>query len=347
MGLRNALRLLDTTDDVSDPRHGSGPMIASPWSTGSLESLIWTDLGFDVDLIPPTRREAMRIPAFARARNIIATTLARLPLIVLAGDVELPAPPSWPTRTDQLSSPFHRMLWTIDDHLFYGESLWSRTNGVDGFPLSMSRVPYWDWQVDDDRRILVDGVPQAADQVVFLPGPHEGVLDYGDTAIRAATITEANAQATAARPFRVELHQTTDEPLSDDDIARLVARCKAALATNDGILFTNNAVEAKVHPFDSSQLLVEGRNANDVNMARLASIPAALVDATSAGSSLTYETIEGRNQQAVDYGFAAYAAAICARLSMDDIVPRGQRVVFDLADLVGLHPAATGPTLTD
>lgn len=347
MGLRDTLAAIGLAPAAAGP-HRHRPAIASPWSTGTLETLIWADaLGVDVDMLPPSRAEAMAVPAFGRARNIIATTLARLPLEVLAGDTPVDPQPSWPTRTDQLSSPFHRMLWTIDDLLHYGESLWVRDNGADGFPLSMSRVPYWEWEVDADRQITVAGNPVDADQVVYLPGIHDGVLDHGRRAIRAASMLEASALATSQRPFRVELHQTTDEPMDDAQIAALVTAAKTALSTNDGILFTNSAIEAKVHPFDSSVLLVEGRNANDVNMARLASVPAALVDATSAGSSLTYETIEGRNQQAVDYGFAAYAAAVTSRLSMDDVVPRGQRVAFDLADLVGLHPHTTGPTLTD
>ena len=82
-------------------------------------------------------------------------------------------------------------------------------------------------------------------------------------------------------------------------------------------------------------------------MARLVGLPASLVDATAAGASLTYETSAGRNQQAVDYGFAAYMAALAGRLSMDDVVPRGQHVAWDLSDLTGLATTPTGPTLED
>jgi hypothetical protein len=194
---------------------------------------------------------------------------------------------------------------------------------------------------------MVNDGPADAGAVIYLPGPHEGILNFAPGAIRGASILETSALETSRRPFRVELHQTTDEPMPAAEIDALIAKARQALATNDGILYTNAALTAIVHNYDSSQLLVEGRNANDVNMARLVGLPANLIDANTAGSSLTYETSAGRNQQAVDYGFAAYMASVAARLSMDDVVPHGSRVAWDLADLTGLSTTPTGPTLED
>jgi hypothetical protein len=350
MGISNALRLFDRAGATTDHPTPKRPDIASPWSDGTLESLIWSDLlGLDLSVLPPTRGEGMSVAALARARNILCPVIARCPLVNLRVDEAVDPQPAWMQRTDQLSSPFHRMLWTVDDQLWYGESLWYRDENstVDGRPLKMTRVPYWEWDVNADNQIEIAGDVAAADQVVYLPGPHEGILNFGGRAIRGATLSETSALAVSQRPFRVELHQTTDEPMDDDEIARLVSTAKVALSTNDGILFTNNALQAIVHPFDSSQLLVEGRNANDVNMARLASLPASLVDANTAGSSLTYETSAGRNQQAIDYGFAAYQSAIASRLSMDDVVTHGTRIAFELTDLVDVNLSTTGPPTED
>jgi hypothetical protein len=322
------------------------PQIASPFTDRSaLETIVWADL-FGVDTIPPTRAEALSVPAVWRGRNIVATTVARSPLVVYRADVEVVPQPTWTQRTDGLSSPFSRMLWTVDDLVFYGESLWLVTRGAEDAVLTAERVPYGDWELDEHRRILVNGAPVPAGRAVYIPGPHEGILAYNGRAIRSAALLERSALDTAMTPFKLELHQTNDATMTDAEIDALVSRARTALASHGGILWTNQALEAKVHPVDSSQLLIEGRNAA-VDAARLVGVPAATVDANTAGASLTYETSQGRNAEAYDYGFAAYMAAIAARLGMDDVVPRGCRTAFDLQELVGPAISLTGPVTED
>ena len=68
-----------------------------------------------------------------------------------------------------------------------------------------------------------------------------------------------------------------------------------------------------------------------------------MLDATTAGASLTYETVAGRNAKFIDYGVALYLEPIEARLSMDDVVPRGQRVAFDLSDFTAARAGSDRP----
>ena len=145
----------------------------------------------------------------------------------------------------------------------------------------------------------------------------------------------------------MELHQTTDLELTDDERRELVSATRRALADNNGILFTNAAIETKDHVVDSHELLIDGRNASAVNIARVVSIPAAMIDATTAGASLTYETTEGRNAEWIDYGLSLYLNAVESRLSMDDIVPSGTSVAFDTAELTSLTVPATGQPKED
>jgi hypothetical protein len=79
----------------------------------------------------------------------------------------------------------------------------------------------------------------------------------------------------------------------------------------------------------------------------VASMPAAMVDATTAGASLTYETTAGRNAELLDYGLNLYMDAITARLSMDDVVTPTQSVRFDTTQLRAAQPSPTGPTTED
>jgi hypothetical protein len=265
MGIRNAIavwRNSPVATPVGAPIVGTSPrqQIASPWATGDLTKIVWADI-FGLDLIPPTREQAMQVASLARAVNLFKTTIARCPLVGMTRDVPMPENPLWTQRTDGITSPFHRMLWTVDDHIFNGESLWIRTNNADGSLKEADRMPFEEWSVDSIGRILINGEPAGADEVIYLPGPHEGILRFGTKAIRSAAAVETSALDTALHPFRVHLHQTTDEEMSAKDKAELIANARAALYENFGVMFTNSAVTAELMTFDSSQLLVEGRNA--------------------------------------------------------------------------------------
>ena len=67
-----------------------------------------------------------------------------------------------------------------------------------------------------------------------------------------------------------------------------------------------------------------------------------MLDATTEGASLEYQTATARNQQWIDYGLSLYMDAIESRLGMDDVVPAGQRVAFDTAHLTTPTAGATG-----
>jgi hypothetical protein len=340
-------------DPPDDPTYRTGIAAPPDWGDGSeLAKLWWSDV-FGPDVVANfgwiDRHRALGVPALLRARNLLCTTIARMPLQALRTDEVVDPQPGWTTRTDGTSSPFHRMTWTVDDLLFYEGSLWRGERTADGREfLTLTRVPYHRWNLDDTgREFIIDEAPANQDDLVFIPGFSEGILVTSQTAIRTAADLSAQAADSARVPFKLELHQTTADVLTDDEISALIRRAREALASNSGVLYTNAAVEARVHPVDAQQLLIDGRNASAVDMARIASLPAALVDATTAGASLTYETTQGRNQQAVDYGLAAYMAAVTSRLSLDDVVPRGQRVAFQSGDFQALTGNPTGPPVAD
>lgn len=357
MGLLDALRLNRTAAgaDVGDAI--PLPQIASPFAGPShLHSLPWADiLGEELHLV--TRGTAMAVPAVARARQLICSSIARCPLTVWRADVQLTgdAEPTWVHRTASGVSPFHRMLWTVDDLFHFGWSLWTVDRGADRQVLDVARVPFEWWNVDDDGVISVNynGADETfypnANEVVLIPGPHEGILSFGASAIRHAHALNHAAQRAAEVPSaNVELHYTGDRQLTDTEIESLLSWwVKARQGENGGVAFTNKWTEVKEHGAPKEQLLLEGRNYAAVDIARIAGIPASMIDATTATASLTYETTEGRNGEFIDYGLAQYMTAIAARLSADDVVPRGQSVRFDTSELRDLAPVSTGPTTQD
>lgn len=345
------------------------PQVQS-WTSSTLDAVVWADI-LGSDVVPATRAAAMAVPAVARARHLIAGSVGRLPLEAYRGADRIDPQPYWMQGSDgQLGdlsgddldrlalegqSSYQRMLWTIDDLLFYGESLWlaTRLDTEDDRPTRLARLPWESWsrvyKESEHRYTFVDayGDPLPAGRVVYIPGPHEGILNFAQRTIRSATALELSVAEFTKRPFRVELHQTTDIELTSTERGELIAATRGALADNGGILFTNAAIETKLHPVDSAELLIDGRNASAVDVARDTSLPAAMLDATTPGASLEYATLTGRNQQFIDYSLSLYMDPVEARLSMDDVLPAGQRAAFDAATLTALDAPTTGAPTED
>lgn len=116
---------------------------------------------------------------------------------------------------------------------------------------------------------------------------------------------------------------------------------EARRGENGGVAFANQSIEVQELGKANTDLLVQGRNAAAVDIARAAGVPAMMIDAGTAGTgTITYRNQQARNTELVDYALAPYMAAIAARLGLDDVVPRGTAVAFDLTDL-------TSPTVGD
>lgn len=357
MGVMRALRLVRDTDTNGGVIEAAAlnPVrreILSPWQPepNQLQSIVWADILGLANVIC-TRAEAMQIPAVAKGRHVIAPKIAGAPVRAIRFDAatstDVPQPtPYFMTRTDRSVSPWHRMTWTVDDLIFYGWSLWRCERGADGFPLWADRVNPQHWSFDDNYNVTINDKPVDQSTVVLIPGPHEGIVNFGRVAIRhARQLLDAAAKAGATPSPTMELHQTAGDPLLDDEIDELVdGWAKARTGANGGVGFTNQSIETKEHKSIDGALLIDGRNAAAVEMARILGISAAMVDATVPKSSLTYETTKGRGLEHTEYGTEPYSEAIAARLSMDDIVPRGWRQRFDIAEDIAPEPTPTGPT---
>ena len=334
------------------------------WTNGDVLADVAFNLGLDPRNFPLSRAAAMSVPAMARARNLTCGTVAAQPLEALRGATPTDPQPYWCQGTDgqtgtltreQLvrwrlgpQSPYGRMLWTVDDLLFQGESMWLTTARLStGQPSRFLRLPYDVWEVQPDGTVTdPDSQPFNLDDLVWFDGANEGVLSYGANTLRIAAELEANARDVAMRPLRLEAHQTTDAELTPTERRDITTSIRTAMRDNDGVIFTNNAIELVEHRVDSDALQLGARNASALDVARDANMPALMIDATAQGASLEYQTATGRNQEWLDLGLSIYFDPITSRLSMDDIVPAGQRIAFDLSDLTAPTGSATGyPTI--
>lgn len=338
--------------------------IASPFAADDhLATVTWRNLIPEAALLPVSREEAMSVPAIARARHVLTSTLARVPVVAasLTPDgrrggllAEQPAMLRQFDRPGRVSR-FVQLVWTVDDLIFHGRSYWyAVSRGADGKPLALRRYAHHRVQVTPATKtapagVTVDGSPADLDRLVIIDGPHEGILTFGASSIRTASSLERSAARVAVNPVpAIELHATTDYPYTDDEIDALIARWVTARSgENGGVGWTSVGIEAKPHGAPAEHLLTSGRNASAVDAARLVSVPADVVDASPEHASMTYANVEARNRTLIDYGLASYAAAIEARLSLDDILPNGTGAFFLLDQLTEPSAqAASAPSPT-
>lgn len=304
---------------------------ADALSTFTLEHL------FDVDYINVDRERAMALGAVAKGRQLITGQISTFPLVHMTGNKRTPAQPLI-VRQPEVGRPLHTSLtWWVDSLIFYGR-VWLRvveryadsTNG--GRPSRLQWVPEWSATVDKAGRLVkAFGSDVAQRDVVRIDGPHEGLLNFGASLIREAISVDLAAANAAENPVpSINLHQTAGEPLAKEAIDELLTRWRAARTKRGGgVGFTNASIEAEAMGQPVEQLLIEGRNAAALNLARAMGLPAWAVDASVQGTSLNYTSVTGRSRELIDYTLKPYMAAIEGRLSLDDVLPAGQWCRFD------------------
>jgi len=338
---------------VPDALPGKKAVLAppSPWTPSTLpNNVVFADIYGQPDLLVD-RTQAMSVPAIAKARHLVCTTLSRQPLRQYRDAVEVKAQPAWLYRTNTQTPPQLRMLQTLDDVFFYGWSLWAVERGSEGQVIDATRVPQDRWDFDDRGRVMVDDGYVSNEQVVLIPGPFEGVLAAGARSISGALALEAQWTSRVKNPVPVtELHNNdANEPLAPDESKALVQGYNDNRRNSpDGMtVYTPANIDLRVHGDTAVNLFVEGRNAIALDVARLTGIPAVMLDASQVSASLTYNTTEQGRNDFVDALTNMWAAPIEARLSMDDVCPRGTRVAFDLSNLLAIPQATTGPATED
>lgn len=324
--------------------------IASPWnSPNHLKQIVLTDLLGDSVQFPLSRIDAMRVPSIAKARSLICGTAAHLPLIAYRGGTEMGEQPTWLYRTDSPVSPQQRMLWTMDDLFLHGWSLWAVQRGSGDQITDAMRVPLDWWELDDDGQVLVseDGdefKPVSASEVILFSGPQEGMVDLAARAIRAYKDLENTRASRLRNPIAsIVLHATEEMNLTDEEVQELVNDYADSHSSSGlAISWLPHNVNVEEHGEASPDLFLQVENAINVQIAQFANIPATLLDAAIEGSSsLTYQNTHQTRSWFLDTALNYWLSPVESRLSMDDCVPRGQAVHFDVSSLTTFPPEPT------
>lgn len=299
-----------------------------------------------------SREAALQVPAVAKVRNVLTTTIAPLPLRVLNKDGILAEQPSWAYRTDGDETPFNRMFNIVQDLLFDGLSILAVQRGTAGQVLAMAHVSRGRVSTDGNGALLIDGQHVDESAVVFIKAPYNGILRDGSATIAGARDLELAWQGRSRNPIplvHIQRDDTGEGPLTNEERKALIDGYRAARQDVDGaILFTEGGYTVTALGTAEADLFESGRNAATTSIGQISNVRASMLDGTLAdSSSLTYVTSEGERSAFLVFDIPFYTSVIEQRLSQDDVVPAGQRVRFDMTALQTVNPPATGAPLED
>lgn len=339
--------------------------ISSPYSTSiDLPPILVGDLIPEdvIERLPLSREEAMAIPPVAKLRQLLAASLGPLPLVALrydpaTGDTRVPDQPSFLYRTNGLQAPEDRTIATIDDLLFYGCSLWRCERGAGQSPVGGPILSAWwidtsRWDlrtVDGEDVIFIDDLPVPWTEVLLFQTPlFNGILAHGQRTMRIARDIEDATASRAKNPIPLlKLVVTEETQLTDDEIQKIADGWTARhRSTSPSVGVLTPGIDVVPLGETSSDFFQDARNASRGDVAAFAGVNAAMLDATSGVNSLTYTTKDGERSIFATEALPLWIQPFHSRLSMDDVVPSGQRIRFDQTALQ-IQPTPTGTPTED
>ena len=289
------------------------------------------------------RLQAMSVPAVANCRNLIATTIAGIPLELfdLATGEELPTPP-WVKQPDKRSPLSNTIAWTVDSLIFYGVAYWKVTEvyADDGRPAR------FEWVQNDRVTVKLDQYNQNVEyyminnekvpmeglgSLVTFQHQDQGLLMRAARTIKSAIDLELAVNIATQTPQPSGYIKNIGADLPDDKVQGLLNTWKSARQNRATAYLTSTLdyVPTQFSPKDmtyndSSQFLA-------TQIARAMNVPSHMIDAEQIKSN-TYQNVIDARKDFMTYTLYPYIEVIQSRLSMDDLTPRGQAVRFCIDD---------------
>jgi len=295
-----------------------------------------------------TRGQAMAVPTIARARNIICSTLAGLPLEVYSKiNGSHVASPSVINQPDPRVPGSAVYAWLAEDiwmhGIGYGQVM--EQYGDTGRVRAWTRVapdrvtPKLNHLQTEIIGYQVDGsiVPnQGVGSLVVFYGLDEGLLNRAGRTIRAAHALEQAAETFAKEPVPLQVLKSNGTNLPAERISKLLESWRMA-RLNKSTAFLNADVELQALGIDPAKLqLNEARQYVALELARACNLPAYFVSAES--TSMTYSNAISERKALIDFSMKYILTAIEQRLSMPDFVSSTTEVRFSLDDFLRGDP---------
>ena len=310
---------------------------------------VWAP-GFDgVTSTFVTRREALSVPACARAKNIIVGTAASLELHVKRKFDETRVEPT-PTIISQPDKNMPTAVvygMTAENLLFHGVAYW-QIKEIDPATGRPSQIRWIDAprvsQVLDSTGEIVIGYQLEAQRlpdtgigslIQFTGIDPDGVLNRGGRTLRTAAALERAVFDYAETPTPSVVLKA-NVPMDSNKATAILTAWKQARQTK-GTAFLSDNVDMQSVGFNAADLqLTEAREYLAKEIARLMNIPAYYLDAST--NTMTYSNVTAERRALLDFSLRPLLTAIEQRLSMDDITVSTQYVEYDLDDFLRGNP---------
>ena len=294
--------------------------------------------------LPKVERDvAMSLPAVIRCRNLIAGTIASIPLHLYrkSTDEELGSP-KW-LEQPAINQPLSVTLaYTVDSLLFYGVAYWRVTElyADDGRParfewIAPTRVSFFtDSTTSMVTQYQLDGsaVPMSGlGSLITFQSLNEGILNTGATIIQQAYRVQRAAYEAAVSPTPTGIIKNTGADLGESEVAALLAQWKSARqrGTTAYLTSTLDYQPSQFSPKDMGYVdLIQNLT---TQIARLCNVPAYYLSADE-NASMTYSNVQDERKQLISLSLQPYITAIESRLSMDDVTNSQNYVRFAVDD---------------
>ena len=300
---------------------------------------------------------AMKVPAYKRSFEVVCGVLSRMPWVqYAAGGQRLAEQPSWLVSSKSGVSPRHLRWGVAADQFAHGiAAIGFKLDAAGGYPVDAMHLPFGTmWRLDGDKIRVSTAIPaEYRQRVVVIPlgyGTNGMLIDAADTIRDAQDIAAAYRDRIKNPIPQTDLELTGERwdawsKEEREEFRQLwIAGRKAengATAMRPEWVKPNYSGEVPANLFES------GRNANRLDMANHAGLPASMVEGVrqgggGGGTEMRYSGVAngaGRNEL-WDYGLDKYASSWEGRLSLDDVCPPGEYIRVDTSRFL----AAPNPT---
>lgn len=307
------------------------PAVSSLSGSDKLKQVVLKEVYGASSFGAPGRSDAMQLAAVKRGRALICGQIGAFPLAVVNKHGQR-VENQLTGRLEHGRALSVTLAWIADALLFYGRAylIVTERRAEDKRPTSFIFVPEWESDTDKQGRLLkAYGQPVDPADTVRIDFNEEGFLQTAaEDILQGINLKKAVGRAAENPVPSIELHQKSGEQLNQEEVKQLTEAWLQARRSN-GVAYSSENIDVKTHGQHAEQLLIDARTANAKELAGHMNLPAWAVDAPTSGSSITYANVPSRTREIIDYTLTPYLNAIAARLSMNDILPGGQRFVFE------------------
>lgn len=291
-----------------------------------------------------TRSEAMGVPVIARARGIICSTVASLPLETKVKETNETVPSFRVIhQPDPRITGAEFWAWIAEDLLFrpaaYARVLsrYADTGRIQAMErIAPERVEVLTnglgTEIDAYR---VDGYSiDPADLVVF-GNMQEGLLNRAGRTVRSAHALEKAAYDFALNPIPQIVLSSNGVQLPKDRVASLINAFKNK--ASKAVTFLNADIKMDTIGYDPKNLQMnEARQYLALELCRAIGLPAWFASADP--SSMTYSNAVNQRRDLIDFSIRPVLTIIEQRLSLTDFTPASQFIRYDLDDFLRGNP---------